>query len=96
MGRMTSRERIRAEAIEECARLAEDAISNGVVVLSAAEVGNAIRSLCNLPVMHAYGDAVMAGTLTRCGVFAPSAHVVRDSYLPVTCGACRAKETGKE
>lgn len=89
---MTERERIRAEAIEECARMAEDCLANGVVVLSAAEVGNAIRSLVTLPVMHAYGGAHMAGTLTKCGVFAPAAHVVRDGFLAVTCGKCREKE----
>lgn len=93
---MTDQERIRAETIEECARMAEDAIANGVVVLSAAEVGAAIRSLVKLPVMHAYGGAQMAGTLTKCGVFAPAAHVIRDGFLAVTCDKCNASKEGKD
>lgn len=37
--------RVRGETIEECAKRAVDLISNGVVVLSASEVGNAILAL---------------------------------------------------
>lgn len=89
---MTGAERVRAEAIEECARFAEEVIANGVVVLSAAEVAHAIRSLCTLPVIHAYGGHFMQGVLARCGVMTPEAHVVypqKGSYVAVSCDACQ-------
>jgi hypothetical protein len=41
----TALRRARAEALREAAQMAEDCIANGVVVLSAGEVADAIRNL---------------------------------------------------
>ena len=40
---------IQADALEAAAKMAEDCIDNGVVVVSAGEVGDAIRALIPKP-----------------------------------------------